>query len=206
MQAFFKGYDRVKQSRDNYLSLAATDSELPLMRAADLYPATSRAYSVASYDKMALNMIALRGILGDTVFQSAYRTYGLHWLYKHPTPYDFFNTFDSMAGQDLSWFWSPWWYDTWTFDQAIASATPLEGKLVVTIEDRGLAPMPIRLAVARAGGRVEHLVVPATVWLSGARRYALTLDSAATVTALEIDPEELFPDIDRSNNRWVPPR
>jgi hypothetical protein len=203
MQAFFKGYDRVKQSREGYLSLAATDSERPLMRAADLYPPESRAYSIASYDKMALNMIALRAILGDTVFLSAYRTYGLRWLYKHPTPYDFFNTFDALSGQSLAWFWRPWWYDTWTLDQAIASTNVVGDQMNIVIEDRGLAPMPIRLAVTRTGGRVERVVVPAAVWLSGSRRYTVTLDKAATITGLEIDPEQLFPDVDRSNNRWV---
>ena len=203
MQAYFKGYDRETQSRDGYLSLAATDSERPLMRAADLYPPSSRAYGIASYDKMALNMIALRAILGDTVFLSAYRTYGLRWLYKHPTPYDFFNTFDELSGQDLDWFWRPWWYDTWTMDQAIASATVAGDKMNVVIEDRGLAPMPIRLAVSRSGGRVERVVVPASVWLTGARRDTIALDAPATITALEIDPEQRFPDVDRSNNRWV---
>ncbi|HWH53773.1 MAG TPA: M1 family metallopeptidase [Gemmatimonadaceae bacterium] len=203
MQAYFKGYDRVKQSRDGYLSLAATDSERPLMRAADLYPPDSRAYSIASYDKMALNMIALRAILGDTVFLSVYRTYGLRWLYKHPTPYDFFNTFDALSGQSLAWFWRPWWYDTWTLDQAIASTSVIGDQMSVVIDDRGLAPMPIRLAVTRSGGRIERVVVPATVWLSGSRRYTVTLEGAATITAVEIDPEQLFPDVDRSNNRWV---
>ena len=55
------------------------------------------------------------------------------------------------SGRDLSWFWRTWWYETWTLDQAIASVqTPNGQKLVVTIEDRGLAPMPIRLAITRA--------------------------------------------------------
>ena len=203
MQAFFKGYDRVQQSRDNYLMLAVTDSEVPLMRPADQYPVNSRAYSIASYDKMAINMIALRGILGDTLFQSAYRTYGLRWVDKHPTPYDFFNSFNASAGSNLSWFWRTWWYETWTLDQAIASATPAEGKLLVTIDDRGLAPMPIVLAVTRTGGRVQRMVIPVDVWLTGARRYTVALDSAATITAVEIDPDQLFPDVDRTNNRWV---
>ncbi len=206
MQRYFKGYDRVAQSRDNYLALAATDSEVPLMRPADQYPVNSRAYSVASYDKMALNMIALRGLLGDDAFLSAYRTYGLRWLYKHPTPYDFFNSFDASAGKDLSWFWRTWWYETWTLDQAITSATAAPtGKLLVTIEDRGLAPMPVRLAITRTGGRVQRLVLPVDVWLrgGGTRAYVVSLDSASTISAVEIDPERVFPDVDRSNNRWA---
>jgi hypothetical protein len=154
---------------------------------------------------MAVNMIALRALLGDDAFQSAYRTYGLRWQYKHPTPYDFFNSFNSLGAGDLSWFWRTWWFETWTLDQAIASVTPMGGKLIVTIEDRGLAPMPVRLAITRTDGRVERQVIPVDVWLAGARQYAVTLDGASSVTAIEIDPEHAFPDVDRTNNSWKKP-
>lgn len=205
MQAYFKGYDRERISREVYLAFARTDSEVALMRHGDQYPSGTPAYSIATYDKMATNMVALRALIGDGQFAEAYRTYGLRWLYKHPTPYDFFNTFDAMSGQDLSWFWRTWWYETWTFDQAIASVTPSDGQLVVTIEDRGLAPMPVRLAITRTDGRVERQIIPVSVWLNGARRTTVTLPSAATVQSVEIDPEQVFPDIDRSNNSWHRP-
>jgi hypothetical protein len=152
---------------------------------------------------MATNMVALRGLLGAEPFQSSYRTYGLRWLGKHPTEYDFFNSFSSSSGQDLSWFWRTWWYETWTLDQAIGSVTTEGDKLVVAIDDRGLAPMPVRLAVTRSDGRVDRQVVPVTAWLSGSRRTTVSIDAAATVVAIEIDPEQLFPDVDRSNNRWT---
>ena len=203
MQNFFKGYDRERISRDAYLALARTDSEVALMRPGDQYPMGTPAYSIASYDKMSMNMSGLRALLGNDQFMSAYRTYGLRWSWRHPSPYDFFNTFDALGGRDLSWFWRTWWYETWTLDQAIGAVTPVNGKLSVTIEDRGLAPMPVRLAITRTGGAVERREIPVDVWLSGARRYTLTLDGPATVTKIEIDPENAFPDIDRSNNRWV---
>lgn len=205
MQAYFKGYDREQISRESYLAFARTDSEVSLMRPGDQYPYGTPAYTIASYEKMATNMVALRAILGKEAFLSSYRTYGLRWLYKHPTQYDFFNSFNSSAGMDLSWFWRTWWYETWTMDQAIASVTAVGDKLVVTIEDRGLAPMPVRLAITRTGGRIERQVIPVDVWLAGARRYTLTLPGAASVTSIEIDPEQVFPDIDRSNNRWTKP-
>ena len=203
MQAFFKGYDRERISREAYLALARTDSEVALMRPGDQYPVGTPAYGIASYDKMSTNMSALRALLGSDMFTSAYRTYGLRWLRKHPSPYDFFNSFNATGGRDLSWFWRTWWYETWTLDQAIASVTAVNGKLAVTIEDRGLAPMPVRLAITRNGGAVERREIPVDVWLSGARRYTLTLDAPSTVTKIEIDPENAFPDIDRSNNRWT---
>jgi hypothetical protein len=205
MQAYFKGFDREAISRDAYLALARTDSEVPLMRHGDQYPYGPPAYSIATYDQMATNMVALRGLLGDEAFLSAYRTYGLRWLYKHPTPYDFFNTFDASASRDLSWFWRTWWYETWTLDQAITSAFSINGDLVVTIDDRGLAAMPVRLAITRTDGRVERKEIPVTVWLSGARTTTISLDGAATIKSVEIDPEHVFPDVDRSNNRWSRP-
>ena len=204
MQAFFKGFDRERISRENYLDLAKTDGEVPLMRPGDQYPYGTPAYSIASYDKMSTNMSTLRGLLGSDAFLSAYRTYGLRWQYKHPTPYDFFNTFNSLAGRDLGWFWRTWWYEVWTLDQAIASATVVGDKLVVTIEDRGLAPMPVRLVVTRTDGRVERRELPVEAWLAGARQQQIALDNPQTVARIEIDPEQLFPDIDRSNNRWTP--
>jgi hypothetical protein len=205
MQAFFRGYDRETPARETYLAMARTDDEVPLMRHGDLYPTTTNAYQVATYEKMATNMMSLRALLGNDTFLSAYRTYGLHWLYKHPTQYDFFNSFNSLGGQDLSWFWRTWWYETWTLDQAIASVVPAGTTFVVTIEDKGLAPMPVRLAITRTGGRVERIELPVSVWLTGARKTSVSLDSAATITAIEIDPEHAFPDVDRSNNRWTKP-
>jgi aminopeptidase N len=203
MQAFFKGYDREAVARSSYLSLARTDSEVPLMRHGDQYPYDSRAYSVATYDKMATNLIALRGLLGDEKFLRCYHEYGARWLNKHPSPWDFWNTFNWCSGQDLSWFWRTWWYETWTLDQAIQSVTPDGAGLRVTIEDKGLAPMPVRLAITRTTGATEQQIIPVDVWLKGARRTSILVPDAATITAIEIDPSQTFPDIDRSNNRWV---
>jgi hypothetical protein len=203
MQTFFKGYDREAAARSSYLSLARTDSEVPLMRHGDQYPYDSRAYSVATYDKMATNLIALRGLLGGEKFLRCYHEYGARWLNKHPSPWDFWNTFNWCSGQDLSWFWRTWWYETWTLDQAIQSVAPDGAGLRVTIEDRGLAPMPVRLTITRTTGATEQQVIPVDVWLKGARHTSILVADAATITAIEIDPSQTFPDIDRSNNRWV---
>jgi len=209
MQAHFKGLDRERESRDAYLAFAATDSELPLMRYGNDYPSGSRAYSIASYEKMATNLVSLRALLGDEVFLSSYRTYGLRWQYKHPTPYDFFNTFGTLSGRDLSWFWRTWWYETWTLDQAVVSVATVgekaAQKAVITIEDRGLAPMPVPLAVTRSNGHVERITIPVDVWFAGARRYSVSLAPLPAITEVEIDPEHAFPDVDRTNNKWTKP-
>lgn len=202
MQEFFAGYDRERLSRDNYLNLARAGGEGELMRHGDLYPIGSAAFGIASYDKMAINLRSLRALLGEELFLRAYREYGRRWINKHPTPFDFWNTFEDVAGRDLDWFWTTWWFETWTLDQAIGGASVEGDALTVTIEDRGLAPMPVRLAITRTDGRTERMELPVEPWLAGARTQTARIAGAATVRAVEIDPEMAFPDIDRTNNRW----
>jgi hypothetical protein len=173
------------------------------MRHGDLYPVGTPAYSVASYQKMATNLVALRALLGDEVFMQAYREYGHRWIGKHPTEYDFFNTFNDVSKRDLSWFWRTWFYEIWTLDQAIAGVDVSGDSATITVEDRGLAPMPVRLAITRQGASgVERREIPVDVWLRGERRAILRVAASPKIMKVEIDPENAFPDIDRTNNRW----
>jgi len=201
MRQFFHGYDREALSRDNYLALAAEGGEVELMRYGDLYPHDSDAFGVASYDKMATNLAMLRGLLGEQRFLKAYREYGARWRGKHPAPWDFFHTFEDVTGEDLWWFWRTWWWETWTLDQAVADVRTERDSTTIVIEDRGLAPMPVRLAVRRLDGSTRRYEIPVEAWLSGARRYELRI-SALGVSSVEIDPEHLFPDTNRRNNVW----
>ena len=62
--------------------------------------------------------------------------------------------------------------------------------------------MPVRLAITRVDGTVERVELPVDSWLAGDRTQTARIGSAATVRAVEIDPELAFPDTDRANNRW----
>jgi hypothetical protein len=203
MREFFRGYDLERTVRGAYLALARSSDEVELMRHGDLYPASTAAYSVASYQKMATILVMLRAIVGDDTFLRAYREYGQRWLGKHPTPYDFFNTFNDVTGRDLSWFWRTWFYETWTLDQAIAGVRAAGDSVEIVVADRGLAPMPARLTITRQGGRVERVEIPVDVWLRGQRRASVRVARAPEVVRVELDAEDVMADIDRSNNRWT---
>jgi len=205
MFEYFPGVDRWAESRAAYDSAQRAGLEVEVMRHGDLYPVGSRAYAVASYEKTSLILRALRAMLGDSTFLRAYREYGRRWRYRHPTPYDFWNTFNDVGGRNLDWFWRTWFYETWPLDQAIASVTPRGRDLAVVIEDRGLASLPVRLAITRRDGAVERFEVPVDVWLAGSRRHVVRIRGGASVLRVEIDPESAFPDVDRTNQWWVRP-
>jgi hypothetical protein len=153
--------------------------------------------------KPATILVMLRGMLGDSTFLDAYRTYGRRWLYKHPKPYDLWNTFDDVSRRDLDWFWRTWFYETWTLDQAVGSVTPKAGGWEVVVADRGLAPMPATVRITRADGTKEEQVVPVEAWLRGAASYPIRVKGGSEVVKVEIDPDQRFADIDRGNNTWT---
>jgi hypothetical protein len=201
MADFFKGFDDEARNRQYYLDLASQGGETELMHHGDRYP-NYEAYGVAAYYKPATALVALRGVLGRELFHKAFTEYGRRWQYKHPTPYDFFATFEDVSGQDLSWFWRTWFFETWQLDQAIDTVTTVGDSLEVTIENRGRAPMPVHLVVTRSDSLADTVNVPVTVWLSGAKRTAVRVAREPAVKSIEIDPARDFPDDDRGNQKW----
>ena len=183
-----------------YVDAARSGHDMMLMWPGDLYPEDW--YFIMYYDKTAAVLAALRGVLGEETFHRAYREYGRRWSGKHPYPYDFFNTISDVSGRDLHWFWTTWFYEPWPLDQAIASVAEQGDSTAITIEDRGLAPMPVELAITRAGGGVQRLTVPVDVWLTGARRHVVRVAASPPIEKVVIDPDGLFPDIDRGNQLW----
>jgi hypothetical protein len=192
--------DSESGQRASYLGAARLGRDVPLMRRGDLFPADL--YFVVSYNKTAQVLAALRSILGEPVFHRALREYGRRWIGRHPDPADFFNTFDEASGRDLSWFWVSWFYRAWPLDQAIGSVHAEGDSLAIVVVDRGLAPMPVRLAVTRADGAVERVTLPVSVWLGGARQAVVRVAGSPAVVRVEIDPEADFPDLDRANQVW----
>lgn len=187
-----------------YTRVAKSGNDQVLMRRGDQFP--PEFYNIIFYDKTAQVLGALRGVLGDSTFHSAFREYGMHWVDRHPYPNDFFNAIDHASKRDLSWFWNTWFYNAWPLDQAIGSVVSKGSATAITIEDRGLAPMPVKLAVTRSNGTVQRIEIPVDVWLNGARSYTTDVASTPSIVRVEIDPDGLFPDIKRDNQVWVKPQ
>jgi len=189
--------------RENYVQAARTEAEMPLMRHGDLYGPGFQ-YGVASYPKPATLLLTLRNLLGDDVFERAYRQFIADWAFKHPSPWDLFNAFEREAGQDLDWFWNTWYYETWRLDQAVEGVEYTDDGPVITVGDRGFAPMPVLLRIETTGAGTLERELGVEAWLRGETRVRVALPAdAGQVVRVEIDPDMLFPDVDRENNVWV---
>jgi len=200
---YFPGVDHHRVEARGYLGAARAAMEQSMMRHGDWYE-PGPGYGVASYPKPATLMAALRDLLGAETWERGYRTFIDEWAFKHPTPWDFFNTFERVADQDLDWFWTSFYDETWTLDHAVVSVvTRPSGDIVVKVADEGFAPYPARLLIQTTGEGTIEREIPVTRWLSGHTTAEIVLPaSVGTVTRVEIDPSGYAPDVDRTNNFW----
>jgi hypothetical protein len=202
---YFPAYraDTVRFSQ--YLHFTRANTEVETMRHGDLFPTDMGARTIATYGKVATVLLTLRSLVGPEVMDPAFRAYGPRWINKHPAPEDFFYSMNDLTKRDLWWFWRSWFFETWQLDQAIGDVKRDGGTLRVTIEDRGLVPMPVWLTVTRNDGKTENSQIGVEVWLKGARTTEVRVKNAATVARIEIDPGHAFPDVDWKNQTWTPP-
>jgi len=204
---FFRTDPAFATDRDAYLRVAGTEAEVPMMRHTDLVsPYGARV--VAAYRKPATLFRSLRAVLGDETFDRAIDTFAREWLLKLATPWDFFHTVERVAGRDLDWFFHPWWFETGVLDHAVERVERVEGgetgTVRVTIGDRGDNPVPTTVVATTADGRSVSATIPVDTWLAGTRTATVTLQAPGPVVRIEIDPEHLFPDVNRANNVWMP--
>ncbi|WP_298777933.1 M1 family metallopeptidase [uncultured Polaribacter sp.] len=79
-----------------------------------------------AYSKPAAGLYILRKtIMGPELFDHAFRTYSKRWMFKHPTPEDFFRSMQDASGMDLDWFFRGWFYTTDVTDIGIKEVKPL---------------------------------------------------------------------------------
>ena len=73
-----------------------------------------------AYGKPATALNILReSVMGRELFDMAFKTYCQRWMFKQPTPSDFFRTMEDASGVDLDWFWRGWFYTTDNVDQEL---------------------------------------------------------------------------------------
>jgi Peptidase family M1 domain len=200
---FFPNRQHFEQPRTAYLTLAGRRGEAPLMRHADQMDDLQM--GVAAYYKPGTLLRSLRAVLGNEVFDRAMRTYANEWLLKHPYPWDFFNTMERVSGRDLDWFFHPWFFTTGTLDLAVGQVTPGNGQVSVTVRDVGQTVAPAIVTVTTREGATVSDTITADQWLRPANRRSVTvtIPVPGTVQRVEIDPEQIFPDINRRNNVWT---
>jgi hypothetical protein len=123
------------------------------------------------------------------------------WNGKHPTPYDFFFTMDDIAGQDLAWFWKPWYFEFGVPDLAVKEVKENGKQVEITVEKVGDQPVPIHLEITYDENLVENETASILVWKDGRKEHTITIETDVKPLKVVVGSPEV-PDVDRSNNTW----
>ena len=94
-------------------------SDTPSKPTFQYYPGTA---SVVTYSKTALWLTTLERHLGWETLRGILSTFFERYQFEHPTPEEFFEVADEVAGQDLSWFFDQVHRDSVSFDYAVTRA------------------------------------------------------------------------------------
>ncbi len=190
---------------DDIMSSYKKNNDQPILTYSDRIKEGYLGY--LAYSKPAAGLYLLREvILGPDRFDYAFQTYVHRWAYKHPQPEDFFRTMNDASGSDLNWFWKGWFYKNWKLDQAVTNVTykgndPAKGG-IITIVNKDKLVMPVTLKIVMKNGTTDTLNLPFQIWERGGK-FEVPYNSKTPINSVTIDPGNILPDIDRSNNTWT---
>ncbi|MCL7978152.1 MAG: M1 family metallopeptidase [marine benthic group bacterium] len=189
-----------KQPLEEWAAHAVSGKEQPMA----LPPTQQHDLYWAAYFKPALMMHLLRTeVLGPEVFDRALAEYTEAWSFKHPGPADFFRAMEDAAGARLDWFWRGWIETAARLDHSIETVWPgdPENPPWVHIRSRGDMIMPVELHFEFVDGSRETARLPVEMWNLGPD-FVYRLPGGRQLETARLDPREVYPDDDRTNDAW----
>ncbi|MCH7827697.1 MAG: M1 family peptidase, partial [Bacteroidetes bacterium] len=198
-------YKSRRDSARKIVDYTLSDTSEAIMNYPDVIQ--SKSLGKNAYFKTAIGLKMLREIvLGHDRFDYAFREYIKRWAFKHPTPKDFFRTMNSVAGENLNWFWKQWFYNDWSLDQAVdkvqyVNGEPKEGS-VITISNREKMAMPVELKIIEKNGNVLIKKLPVEIWHRGAT-WSFKVNTTSLLDSVIVDPNFQLPDNNQANNIWT---
>jgi hypothetical protein len=184
----------------------------------------AEAYGLNAYNKPALSLQTLEGLIGDEMMTRVLRTYARRYRFAHPTSADFIATVNEVTGRDWQWYFDQTWYSAEECDYAVDVKTArtrvprgyVDGPSGPALTEPGddgddERPYESEVTVRRLGG--VRLPVEVRVDFADGRTVRETWDGqyrwtrfryAGRVVAATVDPERRIAlDVDPSNNGWV---
>ncbi|MDF7811021.1 M1 family metallopeptidase [Hymenobacter sp. YC55] len=181
-----------------YARGSAQEFDVPITTLSTLQ--NGSAFFLNSYPKPALGYLYVKDLLGDELFTKALHTYIQNWRGKHPMPYDFFNSMNAGAGQNLNWFWQRWFFDDGYPDLAITGVNKTEAGYNVVVTAKGTKPVPVDLMVTFADGKTEKLHRTVAVW-QASNTITVPVATKQLVTKVTLG-STYVPDKHKTDNVW----
>ncbi len=158
-------------------------------------------YGNNSYGKASLSYLALKDLLGDSLFKKALHHYMDAWNGKHPIPWDYFNAMSAGSGQNLNWFFNNWFFTNNYIDLKIDNVKKLPGFYSFNVKNPGGFAIPFDVKITYEDGTtlMEHQT-PA-FWQKNEKENVIKLSSRKNIKSIELDGG-IFMDYTPEDNVW----
>ena len=182
-----------------YSPIAGTDNDVPpMVKSRNL----GTAYRNASYQRPQNAYFTLMDLLGYETFHKCMTTYMDRWKGKHPQPFDFFQTWNEVSGQNLDWFWKAWFFDWGYPDLAIKSVVDgSDGSQEIVIQQKGNIPVPVYVTIYFTDGTKAVVHHSPAVWKASSGEFKILSQSGRKVKSVELG-DRTIPDANPVDNKW----
>ncbi len=167
-----------------YINDPASEQDQPLISISSQLSGIG--YGSNAYIKPAFAYLSLKSLLGDDLFKKTLHYYMNTWKGKHPTPWDFFYSFNVGSGQNLNWFWNNWFFSNNYIDLKVYSAEMVGKNLNLTIENIGGFAIPFEIEITYQDGKVLTKHFTPEVW-KNTKIYQTSIEVGQNVKSVKID-------------------
>jgi hypothetical protein len=197
------GHDRAtdffRQFRVNgWINDPSPVSDIPIITPEDVM---SSGWGNNAYGKAALGYLAVKELLGDEMFRKCLHGYMDRWHGKHPIPWDFFNSFNDISGENLNWFWNAWYFQSSYIDLGVRAVKRVKGGYDVTLDNIGGMPAPVDLKLGYGDGSSEVVHETPTIWRASQQRATVRITTKKTLRSVQLDGG-IWMDADSTNDTW----
>ncbi len=196
-----QGFDASQTALNNtrtYSNTGATLLNTPLM-----VPSTflnQMGMTIHYYAKPSQANKFLLEYLDSSGVKDAFKTYIQRWNGKHPMPYDFFFTMNDLAGENLSWYWNPWYFEFGYPDLGI-NDVQTKNEIDIVVEMVGNQPVPVAIKAIFEDDSVQEIYETVGIWKDQNRKAEFHLDSSKKLKRIELGNSSI-PDVNPENNIW----
>ena len=157
------------------------------------------AYRLHAYVRPANAFYFLRDMIGEKQFHEAMKEFIQRWMWKKPTPYDLFFTFEDVLDKNLSWYWKPWFFEFGAPDLALGEIISKNGSHQIEILKKGNLPVPALLTIQYADGTEERVRKTAAIWNEDKEKHVVVITNNKSIKSVSLGSNKI-PDIQQENN------
>ncbi|MBS1490126.1 MAG: M1 family metallopeptidase [Bacteroidetes bacterium] len=183
-----------------WAKVQSSHQDIPITTPGDAL--TGAGFGNNEYGKASIGYLAMKDLLGDDAFKKCLHAYMDRWHGKHPTPWDFFFTFNDVSKKNLNWFWSNWFFSTNYIDLALKEVRQTQAGYLLTIENIGGMAAPFDVVITNEDGTTERTHQTPAIWEKDQKKTIVAVSTKKKIKSIALDGN-IWMDADESNNKWT---